>query len=93
MSWLIACLTLLVVGELLIGRLGLALILRMAPARFVGVVVGGWYDSGALGYWLAGEIGALWIKWSQMGGLALLALLPLVGTVVVWQRPQRVMAK
>ena len=86
MSWLIACLTLLVVGELLIGPLALALVLRMAPARFVGVVVGGWYVAGALGYWLAGEIGALWIKWSQMGGLVLLALLPLFGTVVVWQR-------
>ncbi len=64
----------------------------MAPARFVGVVVGGWYVSGALGYWLAGENGALWIKWSPMGVLAILALLTLFGAVVAWQRPQRVMA-
>ena len=45
-----------------------------------------------LGDWLAGENGALCIKWAPMGGLAILSLLPLFGTVVIWQRPQRGMA-
>jgi POT family proton-dependent oligopeptide transporter len=54
--------TLLVVGELLIGPLGLSLLVRLAPPRFVGVVMGIWYVAGAVGCWLAGEIGALWMK-------------------------------
>ena len=62
MLWLLACMTLLVVGELLIAPLGLSLVLRLAPPRFVGVVVGMWYVAGAIGCWLAGELGALWMK-------------------------------
>lgn len=62
MAWLIACMTLLVVGELFVAPLGLSMILRLAPPRFVGVVVGVWYVSGALGYWLAGEFGAAWMR-------------------------------
>lgn len=65
MAWLIACMTLLVIGELLVAPLGLSMILRLAPPRFVGVVVGAWYVSGALGYWLAGEIGAMWVRWNM----------------------------
>ncbi len=62
MLWLIACMTLLVVGELLVAPLGLSLLLRLAPPRLVGVVVGAWYVAGALGCWLAGEIGAVWMR-------------------------------
>jgi POT family proton-dependent oligopeptide transporter len=62
MLWLIACMTLLVIGELLVAPLGLSLLLRLAPPRFVGVVVGAWYVAGALGCWLAGEIGAVWMR-------------------------------
>ena len=62
MLWLIACMTLLVIGELLVAPLGLSLLLRLAPPRFVGVVVGVWYVAGALGCWLAGEIGAVWMR-------------------------------
>jgi POT family proton-dependent oligopeptide transporter len=53
--------TLLVTGELLISPLGLSLLLRLAPPRFVGVVLGVWYVAGALGCWLAGELGALFV--------------------------------
>ena len=62
MAWLVACMTLLVIGELLVAPLGLSMVLRLAPARYVGVVVGAWYVAGALGYWLAGEIGAEWMR-------------------------------
>lgn len=62
MAWLIACMTMLVIGELFVAPLGLSMILRLAPPRFIGVVVGSWYVAGALGYWLAGEIGAMWVR-------------------------------
>ena len=62
MLWLLSCMTLLVVEELLIGPLGLSLLVRLAPPRFVGVVMGIWYVAGAVGCWLAGEVGALWMK-------------------------------
>jgi POT family proton-dependent oligopeptide transporter len=62
MLWLLACMTLLVIGELLIAPLGLSLLIRLAPPRLVGVVMGIWYVAGAVGCWLAGEVGALWMK-------------------------------
>ena len=40
MAWLIVCMTLLVIGELLVAPLGLSLLLRLAPPRFVGAMVG-----------------------------------------------------
>ena len=40
MGWLVACHTLLVIGETLVGPLGLAQVLRLAPPRFVGAVMG-----------------------------------------------------
>ena len=84
MVWLTACLSLMVVGEVLIAPLGLALVLRFAPARFVGLVAGGWYVCGAVGSWLAGEVGALWARSSPLGGLVCLASLPLCGSILVW---------
>lgn len=83
MGWLVGCLTLLVVGELLVAPLGLSLLLRLAPARWLGVVVGAWYVSGALGFWLAGELAALWVRWSPAGVLALLVILPLGGAALL----------
>ena len=62
MAWLIVCMTLLVVGELLVAPLGLSMMLRLTPPRFVGVVAGAWYVSKALGFWLAGELGALVVR-------------------------------
>ena len=62
MAWLIACMTLLVVGELLVAPLGLSMMLRLTPPRFVGGVAGAWYVSKALGFWLAGELGALVVR-------------------------------
>ena len=85
MAWLVACLTLIVIGETLITSLGLAQVLRLAPPRLVGAVAGVWFISGALGLWLAGEIGALWFKWSPVGGLILLAIIPLLGVEFLWK--------
>lgn len=89
MLWLVACLTLMVLGELLICPLGLALVLRLAPARFVGLVAGGWYVSVAVGYWLAGEVGAMWARSSPMAGVGFLATVPLVGAILMALIPAR----
>ena len=50
---------------------------------FVGVITGLWYGAGALGYFVSGEIGALWSSWSTQRVLLLLTALPTVGAVVL----------
>ena len=59
-GWLVGCLTLLSVGELLVGALGPSLVLRLAPSARSGRWLGAWYGATALGFWLAGRLGGLW---------------------------------
>jgi POT family proton-dependent oligopeptide transporter len=57
LGWLLGCLALLSVGELLIGALGPSFVLRLAPPARRGRWLGAWYGATALGFWLAGRIG------------------------------------
>ena len=60
LGWLLGCLALLSVGELLVGALGPSFVLRLAPPTRGGRWLGAWYGSTALGYWMAGRLGGLW---------------------------------
>ena len=60
LGWLLACLSLLSVGELLVGALGPSLVLRLAPGNSSGRWIGAWYGSTAIGFWFAGRLGSLW---------------------------------
>lgn len=82
MVWLAASLSLFVLAELLVAPLGLALLQRSAPPRFIGLVTGLWYGAGALGYLAGGEIGALWSSWQTRNVLLFLTALPTVGAAV-----------
>ena len=84
MAWLASSLFCFVIAELLIAPLGLSLLLRCIPKRFVGAVTGLWYGAGALGYYVGGEIGALWSRWQTQRVLILLSVLPLIGAALVW---------
>ena len=83
LAWLAASLSFFVLAELLVAPLGLALLLRSTPPRFIGVVTGFWYGAGALGYFVGGEIGRLWSRWPTQRVLLLLTALPIVGAVVL----------
>ena len=82
MLWLAASLSLFVLAELLVAPLGLSLLQRSAPPRFIGLVTGLWYGAGALGYLAGGEIGALWSSWQTRNVLLFLTALPTVGAAV-----------
>ena len=82
MAWLAASLSLFVLAELLVAPLGLALLIRSTPPRFVGLVTGLWYGAGALGYLAGGEIGALWSSWQTRNVLLFLTVLPAMGAVI-----------
>ena len=78
LGWLLSCLALLSVGELLVGALGPSFVLRLAPPARGGRWLGAWYGSTALGYWMAGRLGGLWEQvphWLYFAGLVGLSLL------------------
>ena len=83
MGWLLGCLALLAVGELLVGALGPSLVLRLAPPARGGRWLGAWYGSTALGYWMAGRIGGLWDRVPHALYFAGMVVLPLVALVLV----------
>ena len=76
---LACCLLLLTLGEILIAPLCLSLLARVAPPQHLTLCMGAWYLALAIGTWLAGQVGALWLSWPRLHVLLLLALLPLGG--------------
>jgi len=84
MGWLLGCLALLAVGELLVGALGPSLVLRLAPPARGGRWLGAWYGSTALGYWMAGRIGGLWDRVPHALYFAGMVVLPLVAGSVIF---------
>ncbi len=52
--WIIGCYLFEVLGELCLSPVGLSTVTKLAPARYVGLVLGIWYLSYALGNFLAG---------------------------------------
>jgi POT family proton-dependent oligopeptide transporter len=86
--WLLGSLTFFVVAEMLVAPIGLALLLRSVPSRFIGRITGVWYGAGALGYFAGGEIGALWSRWPTHRVLLLLTVLPLLGAILLGLKPR-----
>jgi POT family proton-dependent oligopeptide transporter len=62
--WPIFCTMLLTIGELYLSPVGLSLVTKVSPVRFVSMMMGMWFMSSFLGNILSGYIGVLYTKWS-----------------------------
>lgn len=71
--WLTVCLALLTLSEALIWPLGMRLINTLVPAHRSAQAHGLFCLATAIGYWLAGEVAALWSLWPHAWFFALLA--------------------
>jgi len=60
--WLIAFYLVLTMGELCLSPVGLSLVTKLAPARHVGLFMGGWFLATAIAEKLAQVFGAYWGK-------------------------------
>ncbi len=60
--WLLGAYGVLTLGELMLSPMGLSLVSKVAPVRFRGVMMGGWFLATAIGNKLT-QIGALWDDW------------------------------
>ncbi len=83
LGWLLACLSLLSVGELLVGALGPSFVLRLAPATKGGRWLGVWYVATAVGFWLAGQVGGLWDRVPHSLYFLGIAVAPLLGLLPI----------
>jgi len=76
-GWLLGCLLMLSVAELLVGALGPSFVLRLAPTQSGGRWIGAWYAATAIGFWVAGRIGGLWDRVPHSAFFLGLAVIPL----------------
>ncbi|HEX8678358.1 MAG TPA: peptide MFS transporter [Chthoniobacterales bacterium] len=60
--WLLGAYGVLSAGELMLSPMGLSLVSKVAPVRFRGVMMGGWFMATAIGNKLT-QIGQLWDDW------------------------------
>jgi POT family proton-dependent oligopeptide transporter len=73
--WLIAMYGVISLGELMLSPMGLALVSKVAPVRWRGLMMGGWFTATAIGNKLT-SIGGYWDLWSHtkfflvLGGMA-----------------------
>lgn len=57
--WLIAAYAVVTVGELCLSPMGLSLVTKLSPKRFVGLMMGGWFCATAFGNKLSGFFGGV----------------------------------
>lgn len=65
MLWLVGYYFVFTIGELLLSPVGLSIVSKLAPPRWVGVMIGVWLLSTASGNLLVGLLGRYWERWSH----------------------------
>jgi len=58
--WLFAYFVVITVGELYLSPIGLSLVTKLAPARFLSMMMGVWLATSFIGNFLAGWLGSFW---------------------------------
>ena len=81
--WLIAFFMVLTMGELCISPVGLSLVTKLAPAKHVGLFMGGWFLATAVAEYTAQIFGAWWGKMAPVGYFWMFIIMCAIGTVLM----------
>jgi POT family proton-dependent oligopeptide transporter len=79
LAWLTFATVIFTLGELYLSPIGLSFVTKVAPARFLSMMMGMWFLSSFIGNYLAGSIGSLY---SQMSNEAFFSIFAVLGIVV-----------
>ncbi|MEY8486640.1 peptide MFS transporter [uncultured Parabacteroides sp.] len=78
-NWLVSTYLVLTFGELLLSPMGISFVSKVAPPKYKGMMMGGWFVATAIGNyltavaaWIWGDL-PLWIVWGVLVGLCLLS--------------------
>ena len=80
-NWLISTYLVLTFAELLLSPMGISFVSKVAPPKYKGLMMGGWFVATAIGNWLVSVGGFLWggisltVVWSVFIALCLLSAL------------------
>lgn len=81
--WLIGTYFVLTLAELMLSPMGLALVAKVAPTKYLGIMMGGWFVATAIGNKLT-MIGVLWDRWLHSEFFLLLACMALAVAVLLF---------
>lgn len=81
--WLVLAYAIISLGELMLSPMGLSLVSKAAPIRLRGLMMGGWFGATAIGSKLT-AIGVYWEIWNQSSFFAILGMMALAMTIVLW---------
>jgi proton-dependent oligopeptide transporter, POT family len=82
--WLVSGAFVYVVGELYLAPSGYALVSKVAPARLVSMLMGGWFLGNFAGNYLAGYLGTFYERMSRESFFLMLLVLPLIAGAAIW---------
>ena len=83
LSWLLLLYLIISLGELMLSPMGLSLVSKVAPLRWRGLMMGGWFLATAIGNKLT-AIGVYWDRWSHAQFFLTLAIMAFVMAVVLF---------
>jgi POT family proton-dependent oligopeptide transporter len=81
--WLMLLYLIISLGELMLSPMGLSLVSKVAPMRWRGLMMGGWFLATAIGNKLT-AIGVYWDRWSHAQFFLTLALMAFAMAVVLF---------
>jgi POT family proton-dependent oligopeptide transporter len=82
--WLVAYFTILTIGELQLGPVGLALVSRLAPARVLSLMMGLWLAASFPGEILGGWLGGFWSTMDKPQFFLMIAIIAIIPGLAVY---------
>ena len=83
-AWLISTYFTLTIAELLLSPMGISFVSKVAPPKYKGLMMGGWFAATAIGNYLSSIPSMLWNKIPLMANWAILIALCLISAVVMF---------
>jgi proton-dependent oligopeptide transporter, POT family len=90
-TWLFAYFVVITLGELYISPIGLSLVSKVAPPRYVAMMMGVWLATSFTGNFLAGYLGSLWSSMEKPAFFMMIAAVAAVAgvSILLFNRPLR----
>ena len=83
-AWLISTYFTLTIAELLLSPMGISFVSKVAPPKYKGLMMGGWFAATAIGNYLSSIPSMLWNKIPLMYNWAILIGLCLISAVIMF---------
>ena len=89
-SWLISTYLVLTFAELLLSPMGISFVSKVAPPKYKGMMMGGWFAATAIGNYLVSVPGLLWMKIPLWAIWVVLTIICVIAGVFMFANMKRI---